>query len=149
MIFIHLGALLILFVTVLVADHYVFSWIRGKKATLSEKKLHLLHTLVWAGLISMVVSGAWMAWPLKDYFATSLAFYIKMAFVLALVINGLVIGTLLSVTTRTPFAELTPKERLPILISGAVSTASWVGAFIAALFMTTSGWLVYFFSQVF
>lgn len=73
-----------------------------------------------------------MAWPLSSYLVTVPAFLLKMAFVVTLFINGLVIGHLVKVATERSFASLSWRERLPLLVSGAVSTTAWIGAFVAA-----------------
>ena len=136
---IHVGALFLLIPVILFADHEGFSWIRGKKETLNPKVMLILHRLVWAGLGVMIVTGAIMFWPLKDYLLYTPAFYIKMFFVLVLVINSFFINRFMKVALERPYALLTPEEKKPLFISGAASTISWIGAVIAALGMQLSG----------
>ncbi len=114
--------------TVLHADHMAFSWIRGKVNTLDEKKVNRLHRHTWYGLVGMIVTGVLMFIPLHEFLLTRPQFYVKMAFVLALVINGFVIGHLQKVAFNKSFKELTAREKIPLFISGAVSTLCWLGA---------------------
>lgn len=58
-----------------------------------------------------------------------------MAFVVTLICNGLVIGKLQHVATTKTFSSLTFTEKLPLFISGAVSTLAWVGATLGGLFL--------------
>lgn len=117
---------------IFLADHQGLSWIRGKRETLDLKRVTLYHRLIWVGLVGMITTGGIMAWPLSSYLVTVPAFLLKMAFVVTLFINGLVIGHLVKVATERSFASLSWRERLPLLVSGAVSTTAWIGAFVAA-----------------
>ncbi|MBX2866690.1 hypothetical protein KTR10_01910 [Candidatus Kaiserbacteria bacterium] len=132
---IHLTTLALLFLVVLYTDHLGFSWLRGKQETLPKRKMNILHQVVWAGLIIIIISGAFMAFPLRDYLFYTPAFYFKMFFVLALVINAFFIGRILHVASERPYASLTRVEKTPLFVSGVVSTASWTGAVISALLM--------------
>lgn len=120
---------------ILHADHMAFNWIRGKVQTLDPKKIAIYHKHTWIGLVGMIATGFMLFWPLREFLLTRPQFYIKMAFVLALVINGVVIGKLQTTAIRKPYKELTAQERIPLLISGAVSTFSWIGAAIMAFFL--------------
>jgi len=139
LVWIHVGVLFLLIPIILFADHEGFSWVRGKKETLNEKVMTVLHRLVWAGLIAMIATGAIMFWPLKDYLLYTPAFYAKMFFVFVLVVNSFFINRFMRVALERPYVSLTQEERRPLFISGAVSTISWVGAVVAALGMQVSG----------
>lgn len=147
-IYIHLVSLLFVFGAIVYADQTALKWFRGKKETLPRANLKRLHTLVWIGLIGMIVSGAFMAWPLQAYLLSSVAFWVKMFFVAVLIVNAFFIGTFMKVAIEKSFRELTAKERVPLFLSGGASALGWVGAFVSALFMTTSQWLLYFFNQI-
>jgi len=129
---IHGTTIFALVAIILYSDHLGLSWIQGKRETLPTKKMVLLHRLVWVGLAIMVASGVVLFLDLKDYLLTTPAFYVKMFFVATLVVNALFIGKFMRVATEKPFAVLSNNERLSLLISGAVSTISWIGAIIAA-----------------
>lgn len=146
-IYIHLSTLAATAVAILIADKAALSWVRGKRETLSEKRMRLLHYLVGAGLALMILSGAFLLWPLRAFLVTDLAFWTKMAFVLVLVMNSFFIGSLMTLAHRRSFASLAPRERRLVLLSGGVSAIGWAGAFIAALFMTTSDWLLFLVSR--
>lgn len=148
MIYIHLGALLFLVLLIAWGEKDAIAWVRGKKETLSAKKLHMLHATVWVLLGVMILSGVLLALPLQEYLIQTPAFYVKMAFVLALLVNSFFIGKYMNVASEKSFASLTKEERIPLLISGGVSLVSWVGAFVAALFMTSSDFLTHFLSHL-
>lgn len=121
--------------TVYRADHMGFDWIRGKIRVLDEARVEKLHLHTWLGLTGMIVTGLLLFWPARDYLLARPQFYVKMVFVGALIINGLVIGNLQKVALRRSYAELSTREKLPLMISGAVSTLSWLGASALAFFL--------------
>lgn len=130
--YVHLGTLGVVVLLVLFADHQAFSWVMGHKETLNEKTLKKVHYLTLAGLVIMILSGATMAFYEWDYLVTVPAFFIKMAFVLALILNSFFIGKLMHVAIQKTFKSLSMKEKIPLLVSGAISTVSWIGAVICA-----------------
>lgn len=132
---IHITTVFALIALVLYTDKVGLSWMRGTIETIPAKKLTMLHRLVWTGLGIMIASGVTMFIPLQSYLLTVPAFYIKMGFVLVLVINAFAIGRLMHVATERPFAELSAAERWPLFISGTLSTISWIGAITAATFL--------------
>lgn len=148
-IYIHLGTLLLTAVSILIADKFALAWVSGKKQMLSQKRMRILHLLVGAGLTVMIASGAYMAWPLREYLLGEPAFWTKMLFVTVLVVNSFFIGRAAKLSTTRPFAELTKGEKSTLLISGGVSTIGWLGAFTAALYMTTSNWILSFLTALF
>lgn len=117
------------------ADHVAFTWVRGKIDTLNKDTVRFYHRNVWIGLIGMILTGLLMFWPMREYLLSRPQFYLKMAFVFTLLVNGFVIGRLQEVATKKRFKELTTKEKLPLFISGAVSSIAWIGAGVAALFL--------------
>ena len=131
----HLLSLAFVAWNVIHADHLGFSWIQGKESILDEKVVQKYHKGSWIGLGLMIVTGALLFWPLKEYLLTRPQFYIKMAFVVTLIINGLVIGTLQKTATTRRFDDLSSHEKLPLFISGAVSTLAWLGAAGMAFFL--------------
>ncbi len=130
--YVHLGTLGLVALLVLYADHQAFSWVMGHKEKLDGKAISMVHYLTLAALTVMIISGAAMAFPLKEYLLTVPAFFIKMGFVLALVINSFFIGKLLHTAVNHSYKSLAFSEKLPLFISGAVSGISWLGAVIAA-----------------
>lgn len=145
---IHLLTLLVTGVCVLVADKDALSWVQGKKRTLSLRKLSTLHIVVSGGLVLMILSGALLAYPMLDYLITQPSFWVKMSFVLLLSINAFFIGTLMQKASEGPFADIPRHQKHLMLLSGVASGVGWLGAFVAALFMTTSQWILYFYTQV-
>ena len=103
---IHLIILLATVVVILFADHEGLSYVRQKKMVLSKKIVTVTHRLVWVGLVGMIASGALLVATEEAEVLQETAFYIKMGFVLTLVINGFFIGTLSRVATETPYALL-------------------------------------------
>lgn len=133
--FIHIGSLFVAGAGVLYADQLAFAWLRGKKETLQHSHLLQAHYLVSAALAAIVLSGAYMFWPMRTYLLQQPLFYLKMFFVGALILNALVIGTLLRIATHKPFHILTRKEKFPLMLSGAISTIGWIGAGLTALML--------------
>ncbi len=131
----HLLTLAFVAWTVFHADHMGFEWMRGKVRVLDRAKVKTLHRNTWLGLCGMIATGFLMFWPMREYLLGRPQFYIKMFFVLALIGNGFVIGRLQKVALTKSFAELTTKEKLPLMISGAVSTVGWLGAATMAFFL--------------
>ncbi len=129
---IHIGTLFVTAVAILIADHDAFDYMRGKKQTLSRVKVKTLHYIVWAGLIIMIMSGMKMAYPGLEYLLQNKGFLIKMFFVLVLFVNAIVIHFLSNLAIERPFSVLSKKEKTLLLISGAASTAGWLGAAITA-----------------
>jgi len=122
--------LLVLALTALVivgSDVYGLLYVLGKKAVLNAKVINWLHKIVWIGLAGMIATGIGLTlespWVLEEPM-----FYVKLIMVLALFINGFVIGFLAKVATTTPFASLTWKQRAPLVLSAAVSLSCWIGA---------------------
>lgn len=131
----HLLTLAFVAWTALHADHMGLNWMRGKARTLDGKKVRTLHNRTWLGLCGMAITGFLMFWPMREYLLGRPQFYAKMFFVFALIVNGFAIGRLQNVALTKPYAELTTRERLPLLISGAVSTISWISAATLAFFL--------------
>ena len=131
---IHIAAVFLSVGVVLLADKEGFAWIRGKKETLDPKRLQLYHTLTWIGLLSLIATGAILAFPGWRFLVTQPLFLLKMFFVALLVINAFVIGHLMHIATERPFRSLSQSEKIKIFASGAVSTISWSGAILAALY---------------
>ncbi|MBY0539382.1 hypothetical protein K2P56_03035 [Patescibacteria group bacterium] len=130
--YIHLGTLGLVALLVLYADHQALSWVLGHKEKLNGKTIKTVHYLTLAGLAVMIISGASMAVPLSEYLFTVPAFFIKMGFVFALVINSFFIGKLMHTAVNHSYKSLAFSEKLPLFISGGVSGISWLGAVIAA-----------------
>jgi hypothetical protein len=132
---IHMTALAVAVVGILLADNLAFGWFRGKEATLDLVKLTKYHHTVSWGLTFLIVSGSLLFWPLRDYLLHSTLFLIKMFFVAVLVVNSLVIGRFLPIAATRTYASLSFKEKLPLMIIGAVSSLAWLSVVVAALFL--------------
>ena len=128
----HLITLAITAVAIVIADHDAFAYMRGKKETLSPRRVKTLHYSVWAGLLLMIITGGIMAYPVWRVLFSNTSFLIKMAFVGILFVNAIVIHFLSDLATKKPFAALSHKEKMFLMISGALSTIGWFGAAITA-----------------
>ncbi len=120
---------------VLYSDEQGFLWIRGKKETIPHEKLKKLHNLVSLGLVCIILSGALLFSREPSYYLAQTDFIVKMVFVLALIVNGFLIGKFTEVAATRSWASLFTRERLPLLISGAVSGLSWGGALLCGLLL--------------
>jgi uncharacterized membrane protein len=132
---IHILSLAYIAWNVAMADHMGFTWIEGSVSLLDEKKVKKYHYSTLLGLVLIIITGFMLFWPMREFLLTRTQFYIKMGFVLALIINSFVIGILSKTSTTKTFASLTTKEKIPLFISGAVSTLSWLGAILMAFFL--------------
>ena len=131
----HMASLVFVAWNVFHADHMGFTWITGKVDLLPEKKVRKYHIQTWISLILMTITGLLLFWPAKEYLLTRPQFYVKMGFVVALFINSFIIGALSKVATTKIYSSLTIKEKLPLFISGAVSTIGWFGAVAGGFFL--------------
>ena len=132
---VHIGSFIITITAVIIADIHATLWTLGKLSVLPLQRMNLLHYLVSIGLLASVTSGFIMFLPLQEYLFSVTAFWLKMIFVLALIVNSFVISHHLKTITSRTFASLTKNERQPLFISGFISAISWIGAFISALFL--------------
>lgn len=125
---------------VIIADVHGFLWVLGKKETLPRTLMHWLHHLLTLGLTISILTGAYLFFANLDYFSAVIvpAFYVKVCLVMMLVINAFVISKHMDVATERPFKSLTKAEKIPLFISGAVSTIGWVGVFTLAQFIGLS-----------
>ena len=121
-----------------IADKEAFSWFTGKRELLDARRINRLHSLMWIGLLGMIATGLYMAWPAREFLLREPLFLTKLAFVVALFINGFIIGKLNNIPSHKAFASLSREERLPLFISGGVSLFSWMGAIIVAFVLF--GW---------
>lgn len=124
----HLTILGITILFVLVADKDGTDWMRGKKQILSASRVDFLHKAVYAGLFGMIATGAYIVYPSIGWYIVDPKFIIKMLFVLTLLINGIFIGTLSKVASEKTYQEIDSNTKTKLLISGAASTISWIGA---------------------
>jgi hypothetical protein len=148
LLYLHLGTLAITAVFILLADHQAFEWVLGHKEKLNKKTIMILHYGTLVGLILMIGSGVAMAFPLKEYLVTVSAFWVKMFFVALLVVNSFFIGKLMHTAINHSYKSLALSEKIPLFISGGISGISWLGAFVAAIFMGF-GTLLGLFNSVF
>lgn len=132
MIYIHILILLATLAVILQADSLGFAWVRGKVSTLDAALVARLHRYVWFGLAGMIITGATLFLGDVQELQAKPTFWAKMAFVATLIINSFVINRLMTVATKKPYASLSSRERLPLLLSGAVSTIAWLGAIAMA-----------------
>lgn len=126
----HLISLGFVLFFVIVSDIHAHLWMRGKK--IEFERMKTLHILVWFGIASMIITGGSMYMQYKEYLLTDTAFIVKMFFVATLIINGIVISKFLHYVKR-PYSDLTKKEKIPLIVSGMVSSAAWVGAIVSGL----------------
>ncbi|MEK7531057.1 MAG: hypothetical protein AAB573_04285 [Patescibacteria group bacterium] len=128
---IHLSILTLTVLVILYTDHMAFQYVRGTRETIDVKLATRLHMTVWVGLIGMIATGLWMAYPALSMLITMSLFQLKMGFVALLVCNAIFIGTLIPVSV-TPYAQLSNRQKTPLMIGGALSTIGWIGAITCA-----------------
>ena len=122
----HLGAMCTAVCLVFLADKDAFKWVLGKKQTLDAGSIKRLHAFTWIALIALIGSGTLLLLQNNLFLLKEPLFIIKLLFVGMLVVNGVLIGRLIPLALTRPFASLTFKEKLPLLMSGALSGVSWL-----------------------
>lgn len=132
---IHLTILCVTALVILYSDHVGFNYFRERTLTLSRSTIVWSHRLVWVGLVGMIATGIALMLPSYEYWLSLPSFYVKMAFVLTLIVNALFIGKLSHVATETPYSLLDDETRKTLLTSGALSTMCWIGAAVIGLFI--------------
>ena len=135
MVVFHLTFLAFAALVILYADKQASAWFFGKKETLSHKTLKIAHYGVWIGLLGLITTGAYMAYPMIGYLSHDPKFIAKMLFVGILVTNAFLIDSLMKVATERPFATLATRERVPLFLSGAISATAWVSAALLGFFL--------------
>lgn len=117
------------------ADHMAFSWTTGKQSKLDAVLVKKYHYRIWAGLLGMIITGLLLFYPEREELLGRPQFYAKMGFVVALVLNSIAIGFLQKRAVEHSYKELSFGQRLPLFISGVVSTLGWLGAAGMAFFL--------------
>jgi hypothetical protein len=125
LLYFHLVSMCAAVVLVFFADKQAFAWVIGKRQTLDKTPVRTLHLLTWIALLSLMVSGFFLLWPNNLHLLEDSFFIIKLVGVGLLFVNGIVIGRLIPIALTRTFASLTWKERMPLILSGLVSSASW------------------------
>lgn len=133
----HLAFLAFAAVVILVADHDGYLYLRCKKLLLDAKRLKHLHLCIWIALAGMILTGVALVADEPEVLAET-TFLVKLLMVAALVVNGVVIGQLLKLSISTPFAQLSPKQKLALFTSGSVSVSCWIGRHCLDLHSSTS-----------
>ncbi len=133
LLYMHIAALGVAALGMVYADHEAFAWLRGKKDTLLQHHLLFAHHIVAYALSGIIVTGLMLFWPMREYLLAQPLFWLKMGFVAALVANSFAIEKLMHLPTRHAFRSLTSRQKLPLMLSGAVSMGSWVAAGVLAL----------------
>jgi cytochrome bd-type quinol oxidase subunit 2 len=133
---IHITAVFVTLMLVIVSDVHGLLWMLGKTEVLEKKRMTLLHRGVWIGLLCVMAAGFSMFISYPEYLLSLPAFQFKIVFIAMLIINAFFIGKHLRIAHEKTFASLTSKEKALLLVSGAVSTLGWIGAYTCAQFLS-------------
>lgn len=118
---------------VILADCIGLLWVIGKIRHLPRQFLLWAHHLIWIGLGFSIVTGVAMFLESAEYLLSTPVFYIKIFFLCVLLVNSVFISRHLhAALERGAFLQLTSAERRAFLISGAVSTLSWILVVVSA-----------------
>jgi hypothetical protein len=119
------------------SDGMFFKSIKDQKINLTEVGfLKLGSSIVWIGLILLVVSGIGLFLQDPSGYLASSKFLAKMTIIAALIINGLIFHTthvpriMRHVDHHLPSSDEFMRKRMFLLASGAISVTSWVSAII-------------------
>ena len=125
-------------------DFIFFASIKDKVISKEENKLmDAVSTLVWFGLGLILLSGVGLVWLRPEIFLRSEKFWAKMTVVLVIAINGLIFRFVHrktfaeSIGVRFEKADKLMKNKLSIIISGALSMISWVYTIILGVLSRT------------
>jgi len=132
MLTVHLTILGITALVIIFTDINGLLWLLGKKKTLPKKLFVWLHRFVWLGLFGMIATGIAMSYTYISALSLNKLFQGKMFFVLILIINAYLIGRHMELAFEKSFKELTKAEKTKLILSGLISTGSWIGAFVMA-----------------
>lgn len=135
MIIAHILILLVTLFFIFKSDKLAFAWMRGSIQTMDMKMVHKYHGIVAAGLLGMIVTGYLMFSSRSARFLSNPAFMVKMLFVAFLAINAIAITFLMKIAGERTYASLSAKEKIPLVISGGISTVGWLGAIVCAMFL--------------
>lgn len=141
LIFFHLLGLTAAVGSVIVSD--VLFWALEKK----ERPERIIHTfpylskVVWVGLIILIISGIGLVIRETVYLYATI-FWIKMFFVVIIIINGLFLNLKVSPSLLKYYSssqEFSPNDILHLKaqahISGVISFLSWITAFLLGVFL--------------
>ncbi|MDC1205413.1 hypothetical protein N8083_01035 [Candidatus Pacebacteria bacterium] len=131
----HIGAVLVSLGIIFCSDIYGALWVFGKIDTLNRKIIAWFHTIAWAGLIIISITGVLLFLPYSQSLLSEFAFRLKILFLMFITINGLVIGRHMNIASIHSFASLSWRKRILLLVSGTVSITGWIGSYIAAHFV--------------
>lgn len=122
--FVHLASLVLGFGGVLIADYLVLVWISGR-STLADaiRCAHRLHLPIWAGLVGLVASGAFLEPNL-----TSVLTQTKLILVLVLTVNGLQAPILSRRIAHNNAVHLPPHLTVWGVATATISQVCWWGA---------------------
>lgn len=130
MITLHLFLIVLTLLLVVYSDISAAPWLLRKKETLSKAHVRTVHLLVTYGLALIILTGGIMFVQRSEALLANTLFLKKMFFVLALVINGYLIGTISKLATEKSFSALTKSEKAQVIVAAAVSTSCWIGAVV-------------------
>lgn len=122
---IHLAVVFITIFAVLYSDEQALSWLLGKKERLSAETVRTLHAIVSIGLGLLIITGGLLYMRAPSAYLSSPTFLVKMAAIIALIINTYVIERLSPLALSRSYASLSDAQRRSLFISGAVSVAGW------------------------
>lgn len=131
----HVLTILFAGAVVFYSDEQGFMYLRGRRTLLSAKKVEWLHALVGLALALLILTGGLLFMRAPNFYLANTAFLVKMGFVFALLVNGFFIDRLSKIASQKSWAELSKRERIPLLVSGAISGVCWLGAFACGLLL--------------
>lgn len=116
------------------ADILGIAWIRSRTQVLDGPTLQRLHYWIYFCLLGIIITGVIMLSERAALLGNPV-FITKMVFVLALVMNSLVISWHMGVASSKSYAVLAQGERRILHASAAVSIIGWVGAIACGLLL--------------
>lgn len=111
----------------------------GSISEAEMRRLTRVSRIVWTGLVVLFMSGIGLFLLAPAFYLASHSFLAKMTLVGILLANGILFHAVhipwLKRRTGRPFSQAVDFEfrRLSLLVSGAISSVSWMGAFVLAL----------------
>lgn len=130
----HLIVLGITAPVILYADHMGFQYLTGRIQTIPARKTEIVHWLVIVGLLLLIVTGVLITIPVWALKFENPVFYVKLAFVATLILNGVFIGKLMKKANTVPYINLSQDEKTFLMVSGGVSACGWITTILIGFF---------------
>ena len=131
----HISAMFFSISLVVFADVLGLLWFFNRIQTLPEKVLKWTHRCILFGIFVSIITGILMFNSVSTLLLRNPAFYIKISFILFLLINAYFIHKHYTLSTTNNSMSLTCNEKNKLILFGTISALSWISVLIASQFL--------------